>query len=445
MANLALNKIATASSFVLPYEPARAIEGTGDKPIRRWLSIKLPCNMDVDLGANYCINRWVVKHMENAGWSSGYNMTDYKLQGSLDSKTWSDIDTVTGNSSKITDRTFKPVTFRYVRFYADKGIRVNPKLVSIMELEIYQAPASQYLSNLQLSVGTLNPVFAGKTTFSYTANVAYDVTSITLTPTAEDSAAKITVNGTSVTSGSASTPINLNVGANTITVVVTASDNSASQTYTVTVTRVAALTGINAIVVGGATIPLTPSPFDKTKLSYVGTIEYSNASFGTQNVEITPTADAGVLIKYNGSAINSGTAVTITPNVGDTTVKFDVSAADGSGMVTYEVKITRKHSTYLGLNGIKTSKGTVAPSQLTKGPSFTYGVKTVLSNTTTLTFTAEDPSSTITLTLDSSTTSAVGTISRDVAQISATAKTATVVVSSSYGVSSTTYTVNVSR
>ena len=163
MANLALNKTTTASSFVLPYEPARAVEGTSDKPIRRWLCIKLPCNMDVDLGANYCINRWVVKHMENAGWTSAYNMTDFKLKGSMDSKTWSDIDTVTGNSSKITDRTFSPVTVRYVRFYAEKGIKINPNLASIMELEVYQAPASALLTGLALSKGTLNPAFVNGT------------------------------------------------------------------------------------------------------------------------------------------------------------------------------------------------------------------------------------------------------------------------------------------
>lgn len=444
MANLALNKTTTASSFVLPYEPARAVEGTGDQPIRRWLSMKLPCNMDVDLGANYCINRWVVKHMENAGWTSAYNMTDFKLKGSMDSKTWSDIDTVTGNSSKITDSTFRSVTVRYVRFYAEKGIEINPKLASIMELEIYQAPANQYLSNLKLSTGTLNPVFAGKTTFSYTANVAYDVTSIILTPIAEDSAAKITVNGTSVASGSVSTPINLNVGANTITVVVTTADNSASQTYTLTVTRAAALTGINAIVVGGTTISLTPSPFDKTKLSYAGTIEYSNASFGTQNVAITPTADTGVLIKYNGNAINSGTAVTITPNVGDTTVKFDISAADGSGMVTYEVKITRKNSTYL--SGITSTPGTVSPA-ISKGPSFAYIVKvTGIGTKTTLALTAEDPLSKISLVVDSSTyNSTSNTLSKSITSLTSAAKIATVTVSSATGIPSHVYTISLSK
>ena len=48
---------------------------------------------------------------------------------------------------------------------------------------------------------------------------------------------KVKVNGTDVTSGSASQPIALNVGANTITTIVTAQDGFAAQTYTITVTR----------------------------------------------------------------------------------------------------------------------------------------------------------------------------------------------------------------
>jgi small neutral amino acid transporter SnatA (MarC family) len=47
------------------------------------------------------------------------------------------------------------------------------------------------------------------------------------------------VNGTIVTSGSASGAIPLNVGPNTITVLVTAQDGTTTQSYTITVTRAA--------------------------------------------------------------------------------------------------------------------------------------------------------------------------------------------------------------
>ena len=78
------------------------------------------------------------------------------------------------------------------------------------------------LSALKPSKGTISPGFGAAT--SYTTSVANGVASITITPTAADATATITVNGASVTSGAASGAIALSVGANTITTVVTAQD-----------------------------------------------------------------------------------------------------------------------------------------------------------------------------------------------------------------------------
>jgi len=93
------------------------------------------------------------------------------------------------------------------------------------------------LSSLWLSTGTLMPTFAASTT-SYTANVANDVASITITPTAVDQDAGVTVNGILGLSGTG-WPISLSVGPNTISIGVTASGGSNTQTYTVIVTRAA--------------------------------------------------------------------------------------------------------------------------------------------------------------------------------------------------------------
>jgi len=93
------------------------------------------------------------------------------------------------------------------------------------------------LSNLVLNSGPLTPVFATATT-NYTANVASTVASVTVTPTTSDPTATVKVNGTAVTSGSASANLTLAVGANTISTVVTA-QNGTAKTYTLTVTRAA--------------------------------------------------------------------------------------------------------------------------------------------------------------------------------------------------------------
>jgi len=92
------------------------------------------------------------------------------------------------------------------------------------------------LSNLTLSSGTLSPTFATDTT-EYTASVGSDVNSLIVTPTLEYSGATVKVNGTSVTSGSASQDISLSSGTNTIPVVVTAADGTTTKTYTITVTK----------------------------------------------------------------------------------------------------------------------------------------------------------------------------------------------------------------
>jgi hypothetical protein len=92
------------------------------------------------------------------------------------------------------------------------------------------------LNALALSSGTLSPSFDAST-YSYTATVSNSVTSLTVTPTTNDSGAAVAVNGNSV-----STPVSLSVGSNTVTVKVTGSDGVTTKTYTISVTRETAIT-----------------------------------------------------------------------------------------------------------------------------------------------------------------------------------------------------------
>jgi hypothetical protein len=104
------------------------------------------------------------------------------------------------------------------------------------------ASAGNQLTSLTISLGTLSPTFASGTQ-AYTASVAADVTSITVTPTAKGSGAtiKVTVGQTpyDVTSG-APQSITLNAtDPTTITIDVTSSDGKTTYTYTITVTHAA--------------------------------------------------------------------------------------------------------------------------------------------------------------------------------------------------------------
>jgi Cadherin-like beta sandwich domain/Fibronectin type III domain len=98
--------------------------------------------------------------------------------------------------------------------------------------------ADEILSNkLATLVLSTVPFSFNSNTFTYTPpSVAHNVTSTTVTPTAQDSNATITVNAVTVASGGTSAPIALAVGNTVITIVVTPEFGSA-QTYTVTVTR----------------------------------------------------------------------------------------------------------------------------------------------------------------------------------------------------------------
>ena len=92
------------------------------------------------------------------------------------------------------------------------------------------------LSSLTLSAGTLSPAFTSGT-LAYSVSVMNTVASITVTPTAADAGARVTVDRDTVTSGSASNVIDLGVSGITITIRVTAEDGSSTQSYTLTVSH----------------------------------------------------------------------------------------------------------------------------------------------------------------------------------------------------------------
>ncbi|MGO0059513.1 Ig-like domain-containing protein [Brevibacillus fluminis] len=99
-----------------------------------------------------------------------------------------------------------------------------------------QAPSSNAnLNRLTLSSGTLSPAFAAGQT-AYTASVPNDVSAITITASAEDSDATLTVDGNALRSGQPSRAISLREGTTFIAIVVTAPDLT-TKTYTIDVTR----------------------------------------------------------------------------------------------------------------------------------------------------------------------------------------------------------------
>lgn len=104
------------------HESERAARATDEVDLTSWsVNAEPPYWLAVDLGGEYVLERWIVKH-EGAGPNAlfgaageRFNTAAYSLQVSEDGETWADLDQVRDNTESITDRSFEPTKARYVR------------------------------------------------------------------------------------------------------------------------------------------------------------------------------------------------------------------------------------------------------------------------------------------------------------------------------------------
>jgi len=230
------------------------------------------------------------------------------------------------------------------------------------------------LSALTASTGTLAPTFTSSTE-SYTISVANSVSSTTITPTRTQANATITVNGTSVTSGSASGAISLNVGSNVVNIVVTAQDGTTTKTYTVTVTRAAsAVATLSNLALSSGTLSPT---FASATENYTASVANSVATGYT----VTPTksnSDAST-VQYLGAT--GTTAFTGALAVGPNVLRTVVTAQDGTTTKTYTVTVTRLSSDAT-LSALALSSGTLSPTFDSGTASYTATVGNSVSSIT---------------------------------------------------------------
>jgi len=179
------------------------------------------------------------------------------------------------------------------------------------------------LSNLAASIGSLSPVFASSTT-DYILLVPAGTPSITLTPTVFQANATVKVNGSSVTSGSASGPITIGVGDTVIPTVVTAQDGVTQKTYTITAKTPPALASFTydastGDLVATGTGMTTGDSIAVSKLTLVGeggttytltsadVTASSNTSF-TVTLNGTDRSALGLVLNKNGTSSTGGTS-----------------------------------------------------------------------------------------------------------------------------------------
>ncbi len=210
------------------------------------------------------------------------------------------------------------------------------------------------LKDLTLSDGTngvtITPAFDADTG-AYTAGVGNSVGSVTVTPMVNDLNASVTVDGSAVTSGTASSAIALTAGTpRAIDIVVTAQDGTAN-TYTVTVTRtlaealtlplVSSDATLKDLIVSGGTNGVTITPaFASDTIGYTAGVGRSVGS-----VTVTPTVnDSNASVTVDGSAVASGAASSaIALTEGESrAISVVVTAQDGATR-TYTVTVTREN------------------------------------------------------------------------------------------------------
>jgi len=298
------------------------------------------------------------------------------------------------------------------------------------------ASANANLSQLKLSSGALSPVFSAVTT-GYTVDVSNAVSSMTVTPTTGVATSSVTVNGTAVTSGSASGAINLNVGPNTITTVVTAQDGTTTKTYTITVIK-AGSGNANLSKLGPGISGLTPA-FSSGTTSY--TISTGNT---TASMTLTPvSSDANATIKVNGTTVTSGTvtAPVILAEGAQTVISTVVTAQDGSTTKTYTLTVARAVSTNASLSALKLSSGTLTPAFAPATTSYAVSVANTVS-TITISPATTDANATIKV---NGAAVASGTASTLIALVEGAQTVITTVVTAQNGATTKTYTLTVTR
>ena len=214
-----------------------------------------------------------------------------------------------------------------------------------------QADTDATLSALELSDGTLSPLFAPDVT-AYTASVPNAVERITVTAVESDSAATVEfLDGAGdaladLDLAATGHQVGLEVGANTIQVAVTAGEGTTTNFYTATVTRAAqsntdaTLSGLVLERLDGTPIALSPS-FDSDRSNYGAVVPTS-----VFESRLTPTVTdpaATIQLRYDYQVdedfkpVANGDRVQV--SVTDNAIVLKVTARDGTTTKTYTVTV----------------------------------------------------------------------------------------------------------
>ncbi|MEV8629758.1 discoidin domain-containing protein [Streptomyces sp. NBC_01268] len=123
--------VTASSTEAAGFEPGKAVDGSAST---RWASAEGadPQWLRVDLGAPAALSR------VRLDWEAAH-ASAYRVQGSLDGTTWTDLYTTTTGDGATDDLTLSG-TARYIRVYGTK--RATPYGYSLYELKVYGTPTA---------------------------------------------------------------------------------------------------------------------------------------------------------------------------------------------------------------------------------------------------------------------------------------------------------------
>jgi hypothetical protein len=137
--NLALNKVATASSSCNTNEgPAKAVNGTvNGGNTDKWCAVATTKWWQVDLGTSLPISRFVIRHAGAGAENTAWNTRDYDIQVSTNATTWTTVSQIRGNTANVSTHTIGATQARYVRMNVLVPTNNTDMAARIYEFEIY--------------------------------------------------------------------------------------------------------------------------------------------------------------------------------------------------------------------------------------------------------------------------------------------------------------------
>ena len=149
--NLALNKKVRASSENSGEPAIKAVDGTVENN-SKWCTTKELSDgwLEVDLGEEKTIQRWVTMHGEAGGEAKDTNTAAFRLQV-LKGEEFVDVDVVTDNEDGIVDRNLsEPVTGQVFRLYIDDAGPTPWKAIRIYEFQLFEDTYTPTTENIAM-------------------------------------------------------------------------------------------------------------------------------------------------------------------------------------------------------------------------------------------------------------------------------------------------------